>query len=414
MKNFFSFIVLSLFPFFVVSEPLNYTPKGDSVLLINAESGSILFEKNSTIPRFPASTTKVATALYALKIAREKMDHQVTIESFPLVFMSEEQKKRCNYHKVSHCLEKGGSSVKLQPGEVFSMKDLLKGMLISSGNDAANVIAHHLSGDIPSFMQQMNQYLQEIGCKNTCFCNPHGLHDPSHVTTAWDLSLIFREALSFSEFRDTIKETRFIRPKTTKQPEMLCLQTNRLMRAGPFFYSKAIGGKTGYHSRAKKTFVGAAQFQGRTLIVVLLGYSDSSVLFKEAVELFEMAFNQPKVRKVFLKAGPQPFTTLLDKNKKQLKTYLDQDIHLDYYPAEDPQAKCYLVWNSLKLPIRKGEKVGEIRLMAKNGALLDVKSLLAAEEISLSWYEKMEWKFVFSVIFIFLFLFILFKIYLKK
>lgn len=414
MKIFFLFILIPFFPFSVFSEQLKYTPKGNAVLLVNAENGAVLFEKNSTLPLFPASTTKVATALYALKIGAEKLHQSVTIEPFPLLLMSEEEKKKRNYQKVSHYLENGGSSVKLQAGEVFSMKDLMKGMLISSGNDAANMIAYHLAGDIPSFMEQLNQYLKEIGCKNTYFCNPHGLHDPSHLTTAKDLSLMFKEALKFSEFREIIKEPRFVRPKTTKQSETIFLQTNRLVRAGPFFYSKAIGGKTGYHSRAKKTFVGASKFQDRTLIIVLLGYPDSSLLFNEARELFEMAFSQPKVKRVFLPSGPQPFTVFVDKKKEPLKTYLEEDIAFDYYPAEDPEAKCYLVWDVLKAPIKQGEKVGEIRLIAKNGTVLDVKNLLAFEAIPLSWYEKISWRSVFLIVFVSTIFLLLLRFFMKK
>lgn len=387
---------------FLTAEPLDFKIKGESALLMNAESGRILFEKEGHIPRYPASTTKLATALYALKIGQNNLDENIFVEGSPLVKMTEEEKKKLNYFGVSHRLEPDGSSIKLQVGEVFSLRDLIRGMLICSGNDASNVIAHRLGPTIPVFIENMNAYLKEIGCKNTHFCNPHGLHDPAHQTTAFDLALMLKEALKHPEFCTIVSQTRFHRPKTVKQGETVLLQTNRLLRPGTFFYSKAIGGKTGYHSKAKKTFVCAARHNGRTLIVVLLGYPDGATLFKEAIDLFETAFNQPKVRRVYMSKGPQTFALHLEKTKNPIQTYLLEDLFVDYYSAEDPQAKCYLVWDELVPPVAQGDRVGELRLVGLNGEILQIGTLHAQNSVELKWLYTLSW-WVWGLIFLTIF-----------
>ena len=243
--------------------------------------------------------------------------------------MTQEAKIRCNFTQPPYRLEPDGTHIGIKKGEILTLHDLLKGMLIASGNDASNVIAQALGPSIPKFMEGLNSYLEEIGCRHTHFCNPHGLHDPKHMSTAYDLALITRKALKNSVFCEIVSQPRFMRPKTNKQAAATFLQGNRLIRAGKFYYSKAIGVKTGYHAKAKNTFVGAAQADGRTLIVVLLGYHDRSVLFQDAIKLFEAAFKQPKVKRLFLKSGPQSFTQTLPRASRSLQTYLSEPLSLD-------------------------------------------------------------------------------------
>ena len=188
------------------------------------------------------------------------------------------------------------------------MRTLLEGMMVVSGNDAANVIAQGIGPSIPGFMDELNAHLKQIGCTQTRFLNPHGLHDPNHQTTAYDLALMTAEALKNPVFCEIVSKPRFIRPKTNKQEATALLQSNRLLRPGKYYYSKAIGVKTGYHSKAKSTFVAASKWEGRTLIAVLMGYKERGEMFEDAIQLFEKAFNQPRVQRRYLKAGPQTFS----------------------------------------------------------------------------------------------------------
>lgn len=374
-----------LFPCFLIAEPLKFAIKGESAIVTNAETGAILFEHNAYVQRYPASTTKVATALYALKLKGDDLDIPITAEKDSVASLSQEAKRKSNYSQPSYWLEPDGMHIGIKNGEILSLRDLLKGMMITSGNDAANVIAQALGPTIPAFMDQLNAYLQELGCKQTVFCNPHGLHDPKHQSTAYDLALITREALKNPIFRDIVAQTRFMRPKTNKQAATTLLQTNRLIRPGKFYYSKAIGVKTGSHAKAKKTFIGAAESDGRTLIVVLLGYQDRDAIFQDAIHLFDAAFNQPKIQRVYLKEGPQTFTQNIPKATQPLQTYLSEPLSLDYYPAEDPKVKCLLYWDPVTLPISKGKKVGELKLVDAQGEVLKNASLLAADNVRLAW-----------------------------
>lgn len=369
----------------MAAEPLKFEIRGDAAILMNAQTGDILFDYQAFTSQYPASTTKVATALYALKLRGQDLDMSISAEQDCLVTMTQEAKHKVNYHIPAHWLEPDGTHIGIKKGEVLTLHTLLQGLLIASGNDAANVIAHTLGPSIPVFMKGMNAYLKQIGCQKTYFRNPHGLHDPQHQSTAYDLAVMTREALKSPIFCEIVSQTRFLRPKTNKQAATTLLQTNRLLRPGKFYYAKAIGVKTGYHAKAKKTFIGAARADGRTLIVVLMGYKDRNAIFEDAIKLFETAFNQPKVQRVFLKAGSQTFTLDLPKANAPLRTYLSEPLSLEYYPAEDPQAKCLLYWQSLSLPVLKDQEVAELKLISAKGEVLKQISLLAEGEVGLAW-----------------------------
>lgn len=146
-----------------------------SAILIEANTGQILFQKNPNSRCFPASTTKILTALVAL--SKEK-----------------DLDKLFKVSKNAIMIEPGSSSYYLNEGETISFQDALYAMLLISANDAANVIAENISGSIQEFVKEMNQFAQNIGAKDSHFVNPSGLHNPQHYTTAYDLSLIARQA----------------------------------------------------------------------------------------------------------------------------------------------------------------------------------------------------------------------------
>lgn len=365
---------------------LNITIEGEAGILINADTGAVLFEKKAHAQLFPASTTKVATALFALKLVDNNLQRKITAETESVISLSEAAKKKANYKIPAYFLEPDGMHIGIKAGEEMQLRELMEAMLIASANDASNVIAQALGPGIPTFIERLNAYLKEIGCKNTHYCNPHGLHYPEHVTTAYDLAWMTREALKNPVFCEIIAKPRFNRPKTNKQPAATYLHTNRLIRPGKYYYSKAIGVKTGYHSKAKKTFVGAARFEDRTLIVVLLGYPDRNEMFNDSIKIFDAAFNQPKVERVYLKAGLQTFKLKLPHSDKTLKTYLPENLSWSYYPAEDPKIKCYLHWDALNLPIRKNQRVGELQLISSlDGKVVKKIDLKAVDHVKRAW-----------------------------
>lgn len=386
---------LQLFFFLFISRSLNGAPleinvSADSAILINADTGAILFEKNAHAEQFPASITKIATALYTLHTYGDKLDREATAEHDAVASLSKEAKKRANYSMPAYWLEPGATHIGIKRGELLSLNDLLYGMMISSGNDASNVIAQYIGGTIPAFMDDLNSYLKELGTLNTHFTNPHGLHHPNHITTAHDMALITKEAMRNSQFCEIVKTIRYTRPKTNLQQATTLIQTNRLLRKGKLYYDKAIGVKTGWTSDAQHTLVAAAECDGRRLIAVLIKVKEREQIFQEAKSLFEAAFKQPIVRRVLLKAGPQRYTLKHPSSSKKIETYLTKDVCVDFYPAEEPDLKCSLKWQNLELPIYKGDVVGEMIIAKGDGTPLQIVPLLAKEEISLSWLGNLK------------------------
>jgi serine-type D-Ala-D-Ala carboxypeptidase (penicillin-binding protein 5/6) len=371
--------------------PLKVKVMSDAVVLMNPSNGAILYQKNPTKPYHPASITKIATALYAIKVKGNQLDELVTADQDAVSSITEEEKKRSNYSLPSYRLEPGGSHIGIKKGETLSLRALLNGMLIASGNDAANVIAQHVGGTIPAFVEQMNAYLKEIGCKQTVFYNPHGLHHPNHLTSAYDMALITKEAMNNPNFREIVSTVRFTRPKTNKQEATTLIQTNKLLRAGKLHYDKAIGVKTGYTSQSQNTFVAAAKDEnGRVLIAVCLHCKEREDMFKDSVQLFEAAFNEKKVERTLLKAGEQRFSLDLTNANQPLKTYLKENAVISYYPAEEPTFKTTLAWEQLSLPVHKDQEVAKVNLTSPNGTVIKSIPLFAVDEVTVSFWSKFK------------------------
>lgn len=361
----------------------------DSAILINADTGAIIFEKNAHKLQYPASITKIATTLYALHLIDNKLDTIVVADQDAIASVSEEKKRKSNYTLPAYWLVPEATHIGIKKGEALTLKDLLYAIMVSSANDASNVVAHHLGGTVPKYMEGLNKFLKKIGCKKTQFLNPHGLHHPKHQTTAYDMAIIMKEALKNHLFCEMIKTTRYIRPKTDKQESSVLIQTNRMIRPGKNFYPHAIGGKTGYIAAASHTLVVAAKKDGRTLIAVLMKSKEKNEEFRDAAKMFEAAFNQPKVQRLLFKAGPQQF-------KNDVPTYLKEDVSIEYYPAEEPNLKCFLNWITTKTSIVKDQKVGELNLQTEDGKTLYSIPLFAQEDGSSALLNKF-WQVISSV-----------------
>ncbi|MEM1283363.1 MAG: D-alanyl-D-alanine carboxypeptidase family protein, partial [Chlamydiota bacterium] len=336
------FLLFFLFP--ITANSLDLNISAESAILINANTGDVLFEKNAHTQHYPASITKVATALYTLHVYHDKLDTLIEAEHDAVASVAKEAKKRSNYTLPAHWLEPGATHIGIKRNEQLSLRDLLYGMLISSGNDASNVIAQFIGGSVSNFMTDLNNHLVELGCSQTKFCNPHGLHHPKHLTTAYDMALITKEAMKSPDFREIVKTVRYTRPKTNKQSASTLIQTNRLLRKGKNYYNKAIGVKTGWTSDAMNTLVASAEHNGRTLIAVLIKVKERDTIFQEAKLMFETAFNQPLVQRVLLKAGLQRYVLKHPEASREVTTYIAKDVCIDFYPAEEPNLKCKLSW----------------------------------------------------------------------
>ncbi len=219
-----------------------------SAILIEAESGQIVYEKDSQTRRGMASTTKIMTAIVAIE--------------------------NCDTHKQVKISDSAvgveGSSIYLQKGETLTMEQLLYALMLQSANDAATAIAVEVSGSIDSFAELMNKKAEEIGLCNTHFTNPHGLFDENHYTTAYDLAQITRYAMKNDFFKTLVSTKRATIPLKQAEGTRVLLNHNKLLK----IYDGAIGVKTGFTKKTGRCLVSAAEKNGVTLIAVTLNASD--------------------------------------------------------------------------------------------------------------------------------------------
>lgn len=256
----------------------DYWPEGievgsESAIVMEASTGTILYQKNADEVHFPASITKIMTALVAL----ENGDMSDTvIFSKDAVYNTE------------------GSSIARDVGEEMTLEQCMYAMLLESANECAYAIAEHVAGDVDTFVAMMNEKAAELGCTNTHFVNPHGLPDDNHVTSAHDMALIAQEAWKNETFRIMTGTVRYEIPPTNKHSEITYLQNHNEMinayQTSKYLYDNCVGGKTGYTMVAKSTLVTYAQKEGMTLICVVM-YAEKPDHWLDSINLFEYCFS---------------------------------------------------------------------------------------------------------------------------
>lgn len=394
-KIFFSIMML-LLGVEASCKPLNINVHGKSAILINAESGKVLFQKNPHDKRSPASVTKIATCLTALE-AENDLSRLVVCPMSQLLKISRKKKTESGYTDPPYTLEPDAMSDGIYAGEKLTIENLIYGMMLPSGDDSANVLAHHLDENgIEGFVDKMNRRIRKIGCKNTRFYNPHGLYYPGHLTTAYDIALIAKEAIKNEEFVRIVSSVKYQRPKTNKQPARMIWNSNKLLRRGPFSYSKAFGIKTGYHETARYTFTGAAKDENRTLICVTLGCESYEEVFLDAIQMFEAAFGEKKLARKLLNAQDCLYFLKVKNAKEPIKAVLKSDLVYEYYPSEEEEISPVISWNQVSMPIKKGDLLGEVQVKNKLGETLMIRELFAKEDACFSTAFKVKSFFVYA------------------
>ena len=368
-----SLILFNIFFLFLDPGPLTAI----SAILINAETGQVLYEKNIHESRSPASVVKIATCAYALQQKGDELETFVETPQDCIGAVSESEKQKKNYSQPAHWLVHDASHMGLKKGEILSFKDLLYGMMVCSADDASNVIAHFVgNGLIPQFMNDLNAWISSLGCQNTLLMNPHGLYHPKQRTTAYDLALITQEAMKNPLFREIVRTPKYQRPKTNKQEPSLMVQTNQLIRKGKkWYYPFATGIKTGKIAHSGFGLVASAEKNDRSLIAVVLGCKESDDRFKETIQLFDAAFNEPRLEKVIFEAGSQTFEKEFP-DIGLIKTTLNQPLKISYYASEDPVFKASLSWKEISPPLLKGEPVAMLTVVDSNQNVLGTAPLL--------------------------------------
>lgn len=297
MKKLITIILTSLFLLFTTSPAVKAIvqspPSGisaDSVVLLDATTGKILYEKNKDSAYPPASTTKIMTILLVLE--NSNLNDVVTVS------------------KNASIAE--GSKIYILPGEKITVKQLLYGLILASANDCAVALAEHVSGSTEKFVKLMNDKAVSLGCKNTNFVNPNGLYNIKHKTSAYDLSLIMQALTKHDEY-NKISTTPSYKMKATNKSKVRPLwNENRLIhKEDKNYYKWCEGGKTGYTIESKHSYIAVATKNGQKLIVALV-HDSKKTFFPDSRKLLDYGFNNFELFKQFDKNDVVSKLTLED------------------------------------------------------------------------------------------------------
>ncbi|MFN2744199.1 D-alanyl-D-alanine carboxypeptidase family protein [Bacillus sp. z60-18] len=238
-----------------------------SAILIDAKSGQVIYEKNGGKKMYPASITKIATAIYAIEKGNLKDRVKVS----------------------KRAADTEGTSVYLEEGETVPLKRLLQGLLMNSGNDAGTAIAEHVSGSVERFADDLNAFVAErAGAKDTHFTNPHGLFDKDHYTTASDMAKITEYAMRNKTFRDIFSQKQMAWHGETWDTT---LKNHHRMLIGEIPYQGITGGKNGYVDESKHTLVTTASRGSLDLIAVVMKADHQNMMYKDTKALLDEGFN---------------------------------------------------------------------------------------------------------------------------
>ncbi|MDE3055774.1 MAG: D-alanyl-D-alanine carboxypeptidase [Verrucomicrobiota bacterium] len=349
--------------------------KGPVAMLMDAESGDVLYEKRGKEKIYPASVTKVATALFVLQEKRDWVERFITVSAEAL------RKRPSNGEGAPWWWYVDGSRMGLLEGEELRVIDLLHGVLLVSGNDASNAIAEGISCSIPRFMDELNAWLQKMGCNKTHFVNPHGCHHVDHWTTAYDLCLMMQEALKSELFCEIASQVSYARPKTNKQGKSVMKSGNRfLQEKSSVYYPKILAAKTGYHAAANYVLLAAAEDRGRRLIGCLAGCAENQDRYQGMIQMFEAAFQEERRERLLFDEG-RTFARKVDGAKKELRAVLAKNLFFSYFPSQEPEIRLFLSWQVPDFPIEKGAFVGEVQAIDQKGRLVARGELRAQERV---------------------------------
>lgn len=249
----------------------------DSAILMDAASGTVLYGKDENSKQYPASITKVMTALLAIENC--SMDDIVTFSN-----------------EAVNGIEPGSSSAGINVGAKLTVRDTLYALMLVSANEAAAALAEHISGSDEAFADLMNQRAEELGCTGTHFTNPHGLPDENHYTTAHDMALILQQAIKYQDFRTIAEAESYTLEKSDTLTDTLELWNHSkiIRKSSDYYYEYAEGSKPGYTMAAHNTLVTYAKKDGVELICVILKDYGADQSYYDTTDLFEWGFDQVK------------------------------------------------------------------------------------------------------------------------
>ncbi|OEH93592.1 D-alanyl-D-alanine carboxypeptidase family protein [Bacillus solimangrovi] len=367
--------LLALFLFFTgIIQPVSaqettieLADKAASAILIERDTGTILYQKNSHEKLPPASMTKIMTMLLIMEALEEgklKMSDMVRTSAY--------------------AASMGGSQIFLEEGEEMSVQDLLKGIAIASGNDASVAMAERIAGSTDEFVEMMNKKAKELGLQNTHFQNPTGLPASEHYSTAADMATMAKELLKYEHITGfTGKYEDYLRKGTDN--EFWLVNTNRLVK----FYPGVDGLKTGFTNEAKYCLTVTAKKNDMRVIAVVMGAPTPKERNQQISKMLDYAFMQFETHPM-LKRYEQVATVEISKGeKKYMDVVTRENISLLTKKGEqiDKIKRTIDLPESVPSPVVKGQEIGTITY-SKDGKVLQKSSLIAAEDVNkASWWQ---------------------------
>ncbi|MFC4324097.1 D-alanyl-D-alanine carboxypeptidase family protein [Litchfieldia salsa] len=376
MKRYFiSFLLLSMIvsvstPFAFAEEKgtsVNLAENAKSAVVIERDTGTVLYDKNSHEKLPPASMTKIMTML-------------LIMEAIDQGSISLDEKVRTSEHAASM----GGSQIFLEPGEEMTVDEMLRGIAIASGNDASVAMAERIAGSEEGFVEKMNQKVKELGLENTLFQNPTGLPAENHYSTSYDMAIMAKELLKYELItKYTGKYEDYLREDS--DDKFWLVNTNRLVK----FYPGVDGLKTGYTSEAKYCLTATAEKDGMRLITVIMGAPTPKERNAQTTKMLDYGFSQFKTHPMFernevvskVKVGKG------SENTVDLVTSEPISVLTKKGEAIDDVKKEFIVKEDVSAPVKKGDELGTL-IIKKNDKVLSESPLLASEDIEeASWWK---------------------------
>ena len=332
-----------------------------AALLIDESYGRILYEQNAHTRRYPASITKVMTCLLAIEAVERgerALDTPITAGA-----------------DLYTGIGSGGSTQNLKEGEIMPVRDLLYCAMLPSANEACNVLAQAVAGDIPGFVALMNRRAADLGMADTHFANTHGYHDDNHYTTAYDIYLLVREALTHPLFCEIVSTPTYTVGATNLSQERQVKNSNALLNTEneAYYCPDAVGVKTGSTPEAGYCLASAAQRDGRTLVAVVLGaqriyHEDGSVdhlQFQESKRLLEWGLNRFSMHTLGSPAGALAQVEItLSKEDSQLDLLPTSSLTAFLPDDLSPESLTYAVDcpESVEAPVAAGQVLGTVTI----------------------------------------------------
>lgn len=346
-------------------ESLNLTPDVSSAILIERDTGKLLFEKEVHQQLPPASMTKIMTLL-------------LTMEALDKGDLNLDEKIRVSENAASM----GGSQVFLGAGEEMSVNDLLKAVAVASGNDASVALAERISGSEEAFVQKMNEKVKELNLENTHFQNSSGLPAKDHYSSTYDMAIIAKELLKYETITDytSIYEDYL---RKGEENEFWLVNTNKLVK----FYPGVDGLKTGFTNEAKYCLTATAKRDGMRVIAVVMGAGTVKERNASVSQMLDYAFNHFQTKKIYDKGQKITSIQLLKSEAGKVDVVASESISTIHKKGESSENLTTEVNldESFDLPMKKGEQVGEL-VVKDNDKVLSTTSLVIAEDLEKATY----------------------------